>query len=101
MSGFADATCHEWGEGSYFARDAASSIPVCHDCRDDQTNRMMLLCLVECGLPCVGNEHLDTRPRVHQSLALQYTSYVDWPSNPEVFSVEGQHAYPAYVIHFE
>ena len=103
MEGFADAVRHRWGEGAYFARDAAYSVGggYCDDCLDGDGNRMILLCLVETGLPCVGEEDLSTRPKVHPTMSLKYNSFVDWPSNPEVFSVKGQHAYPAYVIHFE
>ena len=93
-----------WGYGSYFARDASYSIHAhyCDNCRDEEDNRMVLLCLVECGLSCVGEEHMRIMPRVHpERKKLTYMSYVDYASNPEIFVVEGQQAYPAYIIHFK
>ena len=93
-----------WGYGSYFARDASYSVHAgyCEDCRDDDQNRMVLLCLVECGLSCVGEEHMKVMPKTHpERKLLPYMSYVDYASNPEIFVVDGQQAYPAYIIHFD
>ena len=93
-----------WGYGSYFARDASYSVHAgyCEDCRDDDQNRMVLLCLVECGLSCVGEEHMRIMPKTHpERRQLPYMSYVDYASNPEIFVVDGLQAYPAYIIHFK
>ena len=65
---------------------------------------MVLLCLVECGLSCVGERGMRYMPKTHQPLRggdLPYMSLVDYASNPEIFVVEGQQAYPAYIIHFK
>jgi len=66
---------------------------------------MVLLCLVQTGLPCVGEEHIKTDlPKVHDGLRpkIRYDTLVDCPSNPEMFVVPqgGANAYPAYTIHF-
>mmetsp|Transcript_43119 Transcript_43119/g.136297 ORF Transcript_43119/g.136297 Transcript_43119/m.136297 type:complete len:383 (+) Transcript_43119:1-1149(+) len=93
-----------WGYGTYFARDASYSIRAhyCDDCLDEKEDCMILLCLVECGLSCVGEEHMRIMPKVHPALKqLRYTSYVDFASNPEIFVTMGEQAYPAYIIHFE
>ena len=60
-----------------------------------------LLCLVEVGLPTVGEEHMKNYPKVHPELRLTYTSYVDHPANPEIYVVSGENAYPAYILHFD
>ena len=63
---------------------------------------MILLCLVECGLSCVGEEHMRIMPKVHpERKQLTYMSYVDYASNPEIFVTMGEQAYPAYIIHFD
>jgi len=95
-----------WGQGLYFARDAAYSYrcPGCCDtCRDDDGHMMVMLCLVSVGLPCVGEEGMKHFPKVHDGLRPQvrYNSFVDCPSNPEIFVVNrGVDVYPAYIIHF-
>jgi hypothetical protein len=93
-----------WGYGSYFARDASYSVHAgyCNDCRDEDQNRMALLCLVECGLSCVGEGHMRIMPKTHpERRQLPYMSYVDYASNPEIFVTMGEQAYPAYIIHFD
>ena len=93
-----------WGYGSYFARDASYSVHAgyCNDCRDADDNRMALLCLVECGLSCVGEGHMRIMPKTHpERRQLFYMSYVDSASNPEIFVTNGEQAYPAYIIHFD
>jgi hypothetical protein len=93
-----------WGYGAYFARDAAYSVHGNYcKARDDAGKRMVLLCLVECGLSCVGEGHMRIMPETHQQSGdreLPYMSLVDYASNPEIFVVDGQQAYPAYIIHF-
>lgn len=62
---------------------------------------MVLLCLVECGLSCVGEGHMRIMPETHQPPGkpeLPYMSLVDYASNPEL---DGQQAYPACIIHFK
>ena len=82
-----------WGQGVYFARDAVYSI-----------NKMIMLCLVQTGLPTIGEEHLTEAPKVHEEMRpkIQYDTFVDCPSNPEMFvAPQGKSlAYPAYIIHF-
>jgi len=74
----------------------------CNGCRDDAGNRMALLCLVECGLSCVGEGHMRIMPKTHpERRQLPYMSYVDYASNPEIFVTLGEQAYPAYIIHFD
>ena len=61
-------------------------------------------CLVVVGLPCVGQEGLRNMPKVHDELVpkMRYGSFVDCPSNPEMFvSQNGSDVYPAYIIHFD
>ena len=98
-----------WGKGVYFARDAAYPIACpgcCNTCLDDDGNMMVLLCLVQTGLPCVGEEHITGNiPKVHDEMRpqkIRYDTFVDCLSNPEIFVVpQGvANAYPAYIIHF-
>ena len=94
-----------WGQGSYFARDPEYSIygGFGSGCKKDG-KKMLMLCLVECGLPTLGERHLtgDNMPYVGQpSDELQYTSTIDSLANPELFCLpKNFRAYPAYVIHF-
>jgi len=109
-----------WGYGSYFARDASYPVHAGYgsNCLDEERDKMLLLCLVECGLSCVGEEHMRIMPKVtYNSSArntcascpttrrwkqLTYNSYVDYASNPEIFVVaRGEQVYPAYIIHFD
>ena len=46
-----------WGQGVYFARDAVYSVECpgcCDECYDEEGDRMLMLCLVQTGLPTVG-----------------------------------------------
>lgn len=62
---------------------------------------MILLCLVDTGLSCVGEQHMRVQPRMHPgNKPVTYMSYVDCASNPEIFVSMGEQAYPAYIIHF-
>lgn len=72
----------------------------CQNCTDEQHNQMIMLCLVECGVPCVGEIHVKNFPRVHNDVPLRYTSFVDSASSPEIYVVLGEQAFPAYIIHF-
>ena len=96
-----------WGQGVYFARDAIYSVECpgcCDDCYDDDGNKMLMLCLVQTGLPTVGEEHMTEVPKVHEKLKpkISYDTFIDCPSNPEMFATpQGKIlAYPAYIIHF-
>lgn len=90
-----------WGKGVYFARDAAYSVPFSNSCRDDKGFKMMLLCQVEVGLPCVGEPHMNHMPEVHPERGEHYHSFVDSASNPEMYVIEhSAQASPAYVVHF-
>jgi hypothetical protein len=95
-----------WGGGNYFARDSAYPFmcPGCCDsCLDEEGNMMIFLCLVQTGIPCVGEEGLKNMPKIHDGLnpKLRYDSFVDCPSNPEIFVVaQASQIYPAYIIHF-
>ena len=89
------------GKGCYFARDASYSAPFCGHCMDDDGFKMMLLCQVEVGLPCVGEPHMAHMPQIHPSKGTRYHSFVDSASNPEMYIVEhATQVYPAYIIHF-
>lgn len=97
-----------WGKGVYFARDAIYCLEcpgVLTHCLNDQGYKMILLCLVQAGLHCVSEQHIvEDMPEVHEDLPIQvrYDTFVDCPSNPEMFVVPqgGANAYPAYIIHF-
>ena len=95
-----------WGEGVYFARDAVYPDTLqgaCDTCLDDDDNKMVMLCLVNVGLPCVGEEGMKNFPKIHPELKppLRYGSYVDSTSNPEIFAVTRHtDVYPAYIIHY-
>ena len=97
-----------WGGGTYFARDATYTIEGGFGMRcksADKRYKKILLCLVECGLPCVGEQHMEANnlPVFHdQDLpGLRYTTYVDSAANPEMFATPKDHfAYPAYIISF-
>jgi len=91
-----------FGVGSYFARDATYPVHEHLCCQSDRSGvEMIMLCLVECGLSCVGEEHMKSLPRVHPNMPLNYASYVDHAANPEFYVVRGENAYPAYIIHYE
>ena len=96
-----------WGKGSYFARDASYPVHAgfgkgCLS-RKYGDNKMLFLCLVECGLPCLGEleDFMDTYPTVHPDHSLDYSTLVGSTASPEFFcTVKNHQAYPAYVIHF-
>ena len=91
-----------WGKGVYFARDAAYSVPFANGCRDEHGCRMMMLCQVEVGIPCVGEPHMEHMPHIHPSRGEAYHSFVDSASNAEMYVIEhSSQASPAYVVHFK
>ena len=90
-----------WGKGVYFARDAAYSVPFANNCRDDKGCKMMMLCQVEVGVPCVGEPHMEHMPYIHPDRGEAYHSFVDSAANPEMYVIEhSSQASPAYVVHF-
>jgi len=90
-----------WGKGIYFARDASYSAIFSSGCRDEKSFKMMLLCQVEVGIPCVGEAHISHMPEIHPDHGGNYHSFVDDASNPEMWIIEhASHASPAYIIHF-
>ena len=91
-----------WGKGVYFARDAAYSVPFANNCRDDKGCKMMMLCQVEVGVPCVGEPHMEHMPLIHPDRGERYHSFVDSAANPEMYLIEhASQASPAYIVHFK
>ena len=96
---------HIWGQGIYFARDSAYSWHSgwCNDCIDKDGHKMIIMCLVSTGIPLVGEEEFKNMPKIHEDMRprMRYHSFIDCPSNPEIFVVQkNDQVYPAYVIHF-
>ena len=91
-----------WGKGVYFARDAAYSVPFANGCRDEHGCKMVMLCQVEVGVPCVGEPHMEHMPSIHPKRGEAYHSFVDSAANPEMYVIEhSSQASPAYVVHFK
>ena len=112
-----------WGKGVYFARDAVYSIECpgcCDDCYDDEGNKMIMLCLVQTGLPTIGEEHLTEAPKVHEGMRPKIRRHVRRLSveprdvrctagqesglpglHHPLLVTMGEQAYPAYIIHFD
>jgi len=89
-----------WGSGTYFARDAKYVADGQFCPRGPDGTRCMLLCLLNLGMPCLGDSlhkgNLPFRQKPHR-----YNSSVDCLSSPEVYVI--QHpgaAVPAYLITF-
>lgn len=90
-----------WGAGTYFARDAkyvaragfAVNMP-------DGRTRRMFLCLLICGIPCLGDpDNRGILPLRQEQY--HYNSCLDSLNNPEIFVAQlSRAAYPAYVITF-
>jgi len=100
-----------WGKGSYFARDAHYSIfsgfgRKCKAEKNGTLYKLILLNLVQVGVPTLGEEHLseDDMPYIKEAATiknLRYTSTTDCVANPELFCLpQNFYAYPAYVIWF-
>ena len=90
-----------WGKGVYFARDAAYSVPFANNCRDEKGCKMVMLCQVEVGVPCVGEPHMEHMPLIHPDRGERYHSFVDSAANPEMYVIEhASQASPAYIVHF-
>jgi len=107
VSGFAPQMGHRdggiqlWGFGTYFALHASYSVNghYCDGCRDEEDDCMIMLCLVDTGLSCVGEKHIRRLP-LTSNKRVAYMSFTDSESNPEIFVTIGEQAYPAYIIHF-
>mmetsp|Transcript_10720 Transcript_10720/g.33046 ORF Transcript_10720/g.33046 Transcript_10720/m.33046 type:complete len:605 (+) Transcript_10720:375-2189(+) len=102
QTGLATGRPNLWGYGAYFALHASYCVNAGYGkyCLDEEENSMLLLCLVDTGVSCVGEEHLLTYPRIHPGRMATYMSFIDSASNPEIFVTYGDQAYPAYIIHY-
>ena len=93
---------------SYFARDATYSIyggfgQNCKTQADGRHWKLLLLNMVEVGVPTLGEGHLDinSMPYISESEGMRHTATTDSVANPEMFCLPQNHfAYPAYVIWF-
>ena len=88
-----------WGNGVYFARDAAYSHKYCEELASGE--RQMLLNQVLVGLSTQGNPSINLYPKVRgaSNQSLRYHSLVDRPQSPTIFVVaHSNQAYPAYLI---
>ena len=91
-----------WGKGVYFARDAAYAVQFANRCRDANGCKMVMLCQVEVGVPCVGEPHMEHMPLIHPDRGERYHSFVDSAANPEMYVVQhSSQASPAYIVHFK
>jgi len=88
-----------WGNGAYFARDAAYSHKYCEELASGE--RQMLLNQVLVGLSTQGNPTINLYPKVRgaSNQSSRYHSLVDNPQSPTIFVVaHSNQAYPAYLI---
>jgi poly [ADP-ribose] polymerase 7/11/12/13 len=86
-----------WGDGTYFARDAAYS----HDyaCRLANGQKQMLLAEVVVGRWAKGQKGLKECPLLPGEAYRRYNSLVNDVANPSIFVVQHtSQAYPAYLI---
>lgn len=86
-----------YGDGSYFARDAAYS----HDYarRLPSGQRQMLVVEVAVGRSVVGEEGMKMCPIIPGQQYVRYDSLVDRVQDPTIFVVQhSSQAYPAYLI---
>lgn len=90
-----------WGAGVYFARDAryVADCGFCGPPAADGTRRM-LMCLLNVGVPCLGDaEHKGVLP--YRQKPYRYNCSVDALSSPELYIMpHPASAYPAYLITF-
>ena len=90
-----------WGPGTYLARDAQYCFDHGFYAEADDGSCKLFLCLVETGVPCVGDPELKLDMLPFREGCHRYTSVVDSLSNPEIFCVGySASVYPAYLIHF-
>jgi poly [ADP-ribose] polymerase 7/11/12/13 len=93
MSG--SAVGNLWGQGIYFARDAAYSVDYSRVNKDG--SKSMLLCHVTTGMCTVGDPEMRICPK--RTGHHKFNSTVDSLSNPEIFVLQkSEGALPAYVI---
>ncbi len=89
-----------WGNGSYFARDAAYSLDYCE--RDSKGNYAMLLCLLSVAVPCQASAAY-TAPSMLPKRRdnFRFVCGVDSLASPEIFvTYSPSQVYPAYKITF-
>lgn len=84
-----------WGNGIYFARDAAFAHDYALPKPPPIGQRKMFLCLIQTGLSCQGQVGLE-KPYRYKNI--RFDSSVDSLSNPEIFILEEEDAWPCYVI---
>ena len=90
-----------WGPGTYLARDAQYCFDHGFYAEADDGSCKLFLCLVETGMPCLGDPELKLDMLPFREGCHRYTSVVDSLSNPEIFCVGySASVYPAYLIHF-
>lgn len=89
-----------WGGGVYFARDAAYLDSHNFFARLPDGKRQVILCLVVTGSSCLGNaSYRDLYPKgVNER---RYHSLVDSVSSPEIFVINSNGSFPAYVVTYE
>jgi hypothetical protein len=90
-----------WGNGAYFARDAAYSHNYCEELPSGE--RQMLLNHVLVGLSTQGKADIKMYPKIQipcaSNQSSRYHSLVDNPQSPTIFVVaRSNQAYPAYLI---
>jgi len=90
-----------WGAGTYCARDPHYCFDHGFYARGGDGSCKLFLCLVETGMPTVGDPELSLDMLPFRQQHHRYTSVVDSLSNPEVFCVGHAPAlFPAYLITF-
>ena len=96
------STIANYGEGTYFARDAKYCVPwFCAYDKHDRADKLFC-CLVLMGESIVGREKYKLRewPKKNGGQGLLYDSLVDDPNDPSVFVIhENARAYPMFIIH--
>lgn len=96
------SSTHEYGYGSYFARDARYSVVYCQRYCGDGVQRM-LVCSVLCGESTVGKKKftLKSWPTKNNS-KIMFDSLVEKKLNPGIFVIhKDRRIYPMFVISFK
>lgn len=88
-----------WGPGTYFARDANYCFQYFCKGHGDGTKKL-LVCLLGSGMPCLGNCNNEMGALPTRQGRQEYNSSVDSISNPEIYIMQQDAAYPAYVVTF-
>jgi len=90
-----------WGPGTYLARDPQYCFDHGFYAKAADGSCKLFLCLVETGMPCVGNPELSLDALPYRQENHRYNSVVDSISNPEIFCLGfSASVYPAYVLTF-